>query len=141
MTIYFDITHAIREHDKILEISWWLPGVKEIWNLESALSTLQNDDYYPSFEEKLTKLVFSVNKNHAFEDANKRSSIVLGAYFLEINGYDYCVEKFICEMENIAVAVADNKINQDNLLEIITSIIYEDSYNESLQLKIIDLLQ
>lgn len=44
-------------------------------------------------------------------------------------------------MENIAVAVADNKINQDNLLEIITSIIYEDSYNESLQLKIIDLLQ
>lgn len=141
MTIYFDITHAIREHDKILEISWWLPGVKEIWNLESALSTLQNDDYYPSFEEKLTKLVFSVNKNHAFEDANKRSSIVLGAYFLEINGYDYCVEKFICEMENIAVAVADNKINQDNLLEIITSIIYDDSYNESLQLKIIDLLQ
>lgn len=141
MTIYFDITHAIREHDKILEISWGLPGVKEIGNLESALCTLQNDDYYPTFEKKLTKLVFSVNKNHAFEDANKRTSIALGAYFLEVNGYDYCIEKFICEMENIAVAVADNKVKQDLLLEIITSIIYDDSYNESLQLKLIDILQ
>lgn len=141
MTIYFDIMHAIREHDKILKISWWLPGVKEIGNLESALCTLQNDDYYPTFEEKLTKLVFSVNKNHAFEDANKRTSIALGAYFLEVNGYDYCIEKFICEMENIAVAVADNKVKQDLLLEIITSIIYDDSYNESLQLKLIDILQ
>lgn len=115
--------------------------MKEIGNLESALCTLQNDDYYPTFEKKLTKLVFSVNKNHAFEDANKRTSIALGAYFLEVNGYDYCIEKFICEMENIAVAVADNKVKQDLLLEIITSIIYDDSYNESLQLKLIDILQ
>ena len=141
MTIYFDIIHAIREHDKILEISGGLSGIKEIWNLESALCTLQNDDYYPAFEEKLTKLVFSVNKNHAFEDGNKRTSIALGAYFLEVNGYDYCVEKFICEMENIAVAVADNKINQDLLLEIITSLIYDESYSENLQLKLIDILQ
>ncbi len=105
------------------------------------MCTLQNDDYYPSFEEKLTKLIFSVNKNHAFEDANKRTSIALGAYFLEVNGYDYCIEKFICEMENIAVAVADNQINQDFLLEIVTSIIYEDSFNETLQLKLIDAFQ
>ena len=140
MIIYFDIVHAIREHDKILEISWWNPGIKEIWNLESALFTLQDDDYYPTFEEKLTKLVFSVNKNHAFNDANKRTSVGLWAYFLEVNGYDYCVDKFICEMENIAVAVADNKISQDLLLEIISSIIYEESYNETLQLKLIDTL-
>ena len=43
-------------------------------------------------------------------------------------------------MENIAVAVADNKISQDLLLEIISSIIYEESYNETLQLKLIDTL-
>lgn len=137
MTIYFDIQHAVREHDNILIISWGLEGVKEIWYLESTLSTIENDDYYKTFEEKLAKLVFSVNKNHAFNDGNKRTSIALGAYFLEVNGYDYCVGKFICEMENVAVAIADNKISQDLLFEIITSIIYEESYNESLQLKLI----
>lgn len=137
MTIYFDIIHALREHDKILEISWGISGIKELGNLDSALATLENDDYYPSFEEKLTKLVYSVNKNHAFNDGNKRTSIALWGFFLEVNGYDYCIDKFICEMENIAVAIADNKISQDFLLEIITSLIYEESYSESLQLKLI----
>ena len=42
----------------------------------------------PTYTEKLTHLVFSINKFHAFNDGNKRSSLSLGAYFLELNGYD-----------------------------------------------------
>ena len=41
-------------------------------------------------------------------------------------------------MENIAVCVADNKIDKDLLFEIITSIIYEEDYSEELKLKIIE---
>ena len=40
-------------------------------------------------------------------------------------------------MENIAVDVADNRIDKDLLFEIITSIIYDDDYSEDLKLKII----
>jgi hypothetical protein len=29
---------------------------------------MQNNDYYPSFEEKLTHLMHGVAMNHAFED-------------------------------------------------------------------------
>lgn len=138
--IYFDIEHAIRTHDFIIENSGGNSGIIEIGKIESVLQHIQNDLYYPEFEEKLTHLVFSVNKFHAFNDGNKRTSIALGAYLLEVNGIEYCVDKFIIEMENIAVYVADNKIDKDLLQEIISSILIEDDFNEELKLKIIDAL-
>ncbi len=136
--LYFDIAHAIRTHDYIIEKSGGLTGSKSIDLLESVLENIQNDLYYPSFVEKLTHLVFSVDKFHAFNDGNKRSAIGLGAYFLEINGYSYCVEHFIREMENVVVWVADNKIDKSLLYELILALIEDGLYDESLQLRLID---
>jgi death-on-curing protein len=134
---YFDIHYAIELHDWIISNSGGLSGINNLGLLESPLEHIQNDLYYPEFEEKLTHLVFSVNKSHAFVDGNKRSSIELGCYFLKINGYDYVVKKFVLKMENIAVWVAEGKISKELLGEIIKSLIYEDDYSESLKLKII----
>ncbi|KDE38453.1 hypothetical protein ADINL_2908 [Nitrincola lacisaponensis] len=92
-------------------------------------------------EDKLTHLVFSINKNHAFNDGNKRSSLALGAYFLELNGFDYVVKRFVKEMENIAVWVADNVIDKDLLHRIICSVIYEDEYSESIKLAIVEAVE
>lgn len=138
--IYFDIKHAIRTHDFIIEKSGGSYGVIEIGKIESILTHIQNDLYYPKFEDKLTHLVFSVNKFHAFNDGNKRTSIALGAYLLEINEFDHCIDEFIIEMENIAVYVADNKISKDLLRDIIGSILSEDTFNEGLKLKMIETL-
>jgi death-on-curing protein len=138
---YFTTAYAIKTHDKIIEISGGLPGIKDFGNLDSPLTHIQNDDYYPTFEEKLTHLVFSFNKFHAFNDGNKRTSIAIGAFFLEINGLDAFVNKFIIEMENIAVSVADDIIEKELLLEIVTSILHEPDFNETLKLNKINALQ
>ncbi|WP_236974095.1 type II toxin-antitoxin system death-on-curing family toxin [Membranihabitans maritimus] len=135
---YLDKKHAIETHDFIINESGGSHGVNDLGLLESVLEHIKNDLYYPEFETKVTHLVYSVNKNHAFSDGNKRSSIALGAYFLELNGLDYCVDRFIIEMENISVHVADNRINKDLLYEIIYSIINEDDFSEELRIKIID---
>lgn len=135
---YFDTKHAIKVHDWIIDNTGGMNGCREIGLLDSALEHIQNDDYYPTFQEKLKHLVYAVNKFHPFNDGNKRSSLVLGAYFLELNGYDYCVNKFVQEMEEIVVWLAENKIKDDLLLEIIDSIINKDDFNESLKLKIIE---
>lgn len=132
--------YAIKIHDKIIEISGGQSGVKNFGNLDSPLSHLDNNDYYPTFEDKLTHLVFSVNKLHAFNDGNKRTSIALGAFFLQINGLEYCIDKFIIEMENIAVLIADNTIDKDFLNKIIFSILNEEDYNEEIKLKIFNAL-
>ena len=137
---YFDIQHAVEVQAWIIEKSGGLPGIKNLNELEGPLSHIQNDDYYPEITHKLTHLVFSINKHHAFNDGNKRSSIALGAYFLELNGYDFVVSRFVGEMENIAVWLADNVISKDLLLKIIHSLIYENDYSESIKLAIVDSL-
>lgn len=138
--IYFTSDYAIKIHDKIIEISGGREGIKDFGNIDSPLHHIQNDDYYPTFEEKLTHLIFSFNKFHAFNDGNKRTSIAMGAFFLEVNGLDVFTNKFIIEMENIAVTVADNLIGKDLLKEIIAAIINEIDYSDELKLKIINAL-
>ena len=138
--LYFDVAHAIREHDWIIEHSGGMAGVKDEGQLSSVLEHIQNDLYYPSFEEKLNHLVFAINKFHAFNDGNKRSSLVLGAYFLELNGYDYCVKKFVQEMENIVVWLAEGKISKELLLKLVTSLIVDDEYPETLKLELVEAL-
>lgn len=134
--IYFDAARAVDVHDWIIEHSGGRVGSNNVGLLTSPIEHIQNDMYYPSMEDKLTHLVYSINKNHAFTDGNKRSSIALGAYFLELNGYEYCIQDFVQRMENIAVWIAKNIISKELTCKIITSIIYEDDYPESLKLEI-----
>lgn len=138
---YFDTQHAIAVHDWIIEVSGGLDGHREIGLLDSALEHIQNDLYCPTFEEKLKHLVYAVNKFHPFSDGNKRSSLTLGAYFLELNGYDYCVQKFVLEMENIVVWLAEGRIDDVLLFDIIWSIINEDEFSESLKLRLLEALE
>ncbi len=140
--IYPDIEQAIAVHKLTVKISGGgLDGILDIGKLESVLQHIQNNDYYPTFEDKLTHLVFTTNMFHCFQDGNKRISISLGTQFLLLNGYLYCSQKFIQEMENISYHVAAGKINKDLLFEIIHSIINEPEFSEELKLKIIECIQ
>ena len=133
---YFEIQDAIEVHDWIIEKSGGLPGASNVGLLESALQHIQNDLYYPQFHHKLTHLVFAINKFHAFIDGNKRASIALGAYLLGINGYEFVIKKFVLEMENIAVWLAEGKITKELLGELIESLIFEEDYSEALKLRL-----
>jgi death on curing protein len=137
---YITVDYAISTHDKILSISGGIGGIKNMDYIESPLGLVRNDDYYPEFEDKLTHLVYSFNKLHGFNDGNKRTSIALGTFFIILNGLEVFADKFIIEMENVAVAVADNLISKDLLREIIYSIFNEEEYNEEIKLKIINAL-
>ncbi|MEL7352895.1 MAG: type II toxin-antitoxin system death-on-curing family toxin, partial [Cyanobacteria bacterium J06560_5] len=96
--LYFGTQYAVEIHDWIIENSGGSAGIRDLGLLESPLQHIQNDLYYPAFHQKLTHLVFSVNKSHAFSDGNKRSSVAIGAYFLKINGYGFLVKKFVMKM-------------------------------------------
>lgn len=140
-TLYFDLEHAIREHDSIIEKSGGLHGINNPGLVESVLEHIRNDDYYPDIADKATHLFYGINKNHAFTDGNKRSSIVLTAFFLEINDYGHIVEVFNRQMEDFAVHVADNRISKQLLGKIISSILYDYEFSESLKLEIINELE
>ena len=116
--IYFGAKHAVYVHDEIIRCSGGLLGILNLGLIESSLEHIQNDFYYPEMEHKLRHLFFSINKNHAFQDGNKRASIALSAYFLEINNYSFKVDRFIKDTEKFAVDVADNYIDKALLLKL-----------------------
>lgn len=120
--IYISEEQAIKIHQETVRLSGG--GSYEIINvgyLESVLEHIQNDDYYPTFEDKLTHLVWSVNRNHSFADGNKRLSITLGAQFLLLNGYMFCVARYMLEMENISYHLAAGRIEKELLQKMIHS--------------------
>lgn len=139
MLIYLTLEQAIDTHAKTVEVSGGgTLGHLELGKLDSVLQNIQNDDYYPTFEEKLTHLFFSACKFHCFQDGNKRIAITLSAQMLLLNGYLYCASSFIREMENISYHVAAGNIDKDLLQEIITAHLIEEENSESLKLKILN---
>lgn len=140
--VYLTIEQAIEIHRKTVEVSGG--GTLEhldMGRLESVLEHIQNDDYYPTFEEKLTHLFFSACKFHCFADGNKRIAISLTAQFLLLNGYLYVMDSFFQDMENISYHVAAGKIDKELLQEILTAILNDEADNEELKLKILNAIE
>jgi death-on-curing protein len=136
--IYLTLEQAVEVHHKTVEVSGGgALGHLDLGKLESVLQHMQNEDYYPTFEDKLTHLFFSACKFHCFQDGNKRIAITLCAQMLLLNGYLYCSGHFIREMENISYHVAAGNIDKDLLHEIITAVIKGDENEEGLKLKIL----
>lgn len=121
---YLDINCALKLHDDIIREIGGLAGYDALRlnYLSSALEQIQNDDFYPQFEDKLAHLIFSCIKFHPFLDGNKRSSIYLAEHFARLNGVIFD-ENFFITMENVVVEIADNHLNKENLKEILEKLL------------------
>lgn len=136
--VYITLEQAIETHLKTVDVSGGGElGQLDMGRLESVLEHIRNDDYYPSFEDKLTHLFFCACNFHCFVDGNKRIAISLGAQFLLLNGYVFIAGHFIKAMENISYHVAAGKIEKDFLKEVICAVLNGEEDNEELKLKII----
>ncbi|WP_345785723.1 Fic family protein [Pelagicoccus sp. SDUM812002] len=70
--VYLTIEQAIEVHALTVEKSGGgTQGALEIEKLESVLEHIQNDNYYPTLEEKLAHLFFCSCKFHCFEDGKQ----------------------------------------------------------------------
>ena len=136
--IYITLEQAKAVHQKTIQYSGG--GTYEhfdLGRLESVLQNIQNDDYYPTFVDKLTHLFFCTCKFHCFADGNKRLAITLSAQFLLLNGYKDKEKTFFAETENISYQVAAGNIDKELLHKIMTAIMdgtYD--YDEELKLEI-----
>jgi death-on-curing protein len=137
--LYLTLDQAMEVHRKTVEVSGGgVMGHLELGKLESVLEHIRNDDYYPTFADKLTHLFFCACKFHCFQDGNKRIAIVLCAQMLLFNGYLFCAGRFLREMENISYHVAAGNIGKGLLGEIMEAFLNEEMDSEPLKLKIFE---
>ena len=128
----------MQTHSKTIEYSGGgAKGCISKGQLESVLEHIKNDDYYPTFIDKITHLFFGTCQFHCFEDGNKRLAITLATQFLLINGHMAIASNFMTHMENISYHVAAGKIDKELLRRIITSILMRNfDNNEEIKLEI-----
>lgn len=137
-THYLTLGQAIETHRKTVENSGGgALGHLDLGTLEGVLEHIQNDDYYPTFEDKLTHLFFSACKFHCFQDGNKRIAITLCAQLLLFNGYLRCAGTFIGDMENISYHVAAGRIDKDLLRDLIAATLSDEMDSEELKLRLL----
>lgn len=133
---YITLDEAVKIHYQTIENSGGgAIGHFDLGKLDSVLQNIQNDDYYPTFVDKITHLFFCSCEFHCFEDGNKRIAITLSAQFLLINGYMSVAKTFFTEMENISYHVASGRINKELLHQIMNSIL-KGRYDEDEELKL-----
>lgn len=128
--LYLTIDNIYSLYDDILRVSGGGSGVANRWLLESSIIFVQNDDYYSTFSEKLTHLMFSLAMNHCFVDWNKRIALAAGACFLNMNFEPWLWSKFIVEMENVILQVAAGNISKETFAKYISDFI---SFHEPIE--------
>ena len=110
---YPTVSEIIENHDRVIDESGGMHGIRDLDGLTGVIEFIQNDFYYPDLKEKLIHLIFSINKNHYFFDGNKRASIASGAIFLLKNGVNPSyVRWYIEQFEDIVVWLAENSIDK-----------------------------
>lgn len=121
------VEYILKTHQFIIDNAGGLkPPVVDRGRIESILYHMEDDRIYPEFLDKLCHLFFSLNKNHAFNDGNKRVSIAASAFLLEINGYDSALKQFQDGMEEPAVWLASNLIEKATIKNIVDFLLHGD---------------
>ena len=134
--IYITLEQAVLTHQKTVKYSGGgTLGHFDLGRLDSVLQNIQNDDYYPTFVDKLTHLFFCTCEFHCFQDGNKRLAITLSAYFLLLNGYMSIAQRFFEITENISYHLAAGKIDKELLHRIMTAIM-DGTYETDEELKL-----
>ena len=134
---YVTLDLALSIHEKTVAISGGGSlGHLDTGKLDAVLTHIQNDDYYPTFADKLTHLFFCACKFHCFVDGNKRIAIVLSLQMLLLNGYLACATTFLRDTENISYYVAAGRIDKELLQDFLKALLDGKSDDEALKLRI-----
>ncbi len=106
-------------HKILLDETGGLDGIRDENLFDSAINapfqTFDGKQLYATIEQKAARLGFSLIKDHAFNDGNKRVGILAMLTFLELNGI--VIDASDDELISIGLGVADGSMSDKDLLK------------------------
>ena len=106
-------------HKFLMQETGGLDGLRDAALLESAvqspLATFDGQELYPRIKEKAAKLGYTLVKNHAFIDGNKRIGVYCMLIFLDVNGVE-----MICSDDDLialGLGLADGSFRYESVLD------------------------
>ena len=91
----------------VIEINKEITGSDSILNLNMLESAISSYGYYESIEEQIASIFRGIVKNHAFNDGNKRTGLILLLTLCQENDID--LNKSDVELANLTIDIAKNK--------------------------------
>ena len=85
----------------------------------TAVILKNNRPKYPTIEEKASRLCYSLIKNHAFLDGNKRIGIFVMLVLLELN--DIVLDCTDEELVHLGLGVAASELTYEDILDFVKS--------------------
>ncbi|CAN5623747.1 type II toxin-antitoxin system death-on-curing family toxin [soil metagenome] len=112
---YLKLAHVLRIHERVIEPSGGDPAILDINKVDSAVAQprmiFDGNPLYPTLAEKAAALAYSLNKNHGFQDGNKRTSHAAMEMFLLRNGCE--VEASVDDQERVFLEVAAGTMDRE----------------------------
>lgn len=88
-------------------------GLRDLGRLEAAVASQHQvvfgQELYQTVFEKAAALVRGIVGDHLFTDGNKRTGLLAGLTFVELNGFAITAQKG--ELEDFAVSVATDRLD------------------------------
>lgn len=112
------VEQIISLHSQMIAATGGLDGIRDRGLVESSLASAFESYFgvekYPSLEEKAARLCYSLTKNHAFLDGNKRIGIFTMLVFLEVN--DLVLDCTDQELVRLGLGVASSELEYEDIL-------------------------
>lgn len=106
-------------HQFLIQETGGLDGLRDAALLDSAvqspLITFDGQELYPSHEEKAAMLGYTLAKNHAFIDGNKRIGVYALLIFLDVNGV--AMEYSDTNLIALGLGMADGSFCYESVLD------------------------
>ena len=98
--------------------------------ISAIYQTFDNQEIYPSLEEKAANLLYLITKNHSFSDGNKRIAATMFLYFLDKNNALFKNNKKIIDdytLVSITIMIAESKPSEkETLIKLIMNFLQND---------------
>ncbi len=105
---YLTLEHILQMHALVLLSDSGADGVRDVGRLEAVVATQHQEvfgeELYPSAHQKAAAIIRGIIGDHPFADGNKRTAMLSGLTFLELNGSQFVAHPG--ELEDFAVDVA-----------------------------------
>lgn len=116
--ITLTVSEILRLHQKLLDATGGLSGTRDLGLLESAVysanQVFDEEEAYPTVEQRAARLAYAITQNHPFVDGNKRIGMLVMLMTLRLNHVQ--IQYTQAELIQLGLSVADNSYRYEDIL-------------------------
>lgn len=116
--ITLTVSEILRLHQKLLDETGGLNGIRDLGLLESAVYSANQvfgeEEAYPTVEQRAARLAYAITQNHPFMDGNKRIGMLVMLMTLRLNHVQ--IRYTQAELIQLGLSVADNSFRYEDIL-------------------------